>query len=128
MNHSRTPPYGTRLRAVLAQPSTWPWYIGTSANGQGLTLNVLTGSDAWRLAGQWTEQPRLYVLAPIGDDPARFDWRLLAGHDPVLLHIIGQVDGDHIRRLVPAILGDGTRRVLRMDNGVMYIAEVRHVA
>jgi hypothetical protein len=51
-----------------------------------------------------------------------FNWRVLAGHNPILLDLCGEVDGDHLRRLVQAILRDGVRRVLRTDLCIRYLA------
>lgn len=127
----RPPPYGRRLADVLARPATWPGYIGTSKDGRRLTVWVLVGAAAWSLAREWEPQRRAFLVCPPDAGPADFDWRMLAGHDPILLRPCGEVDGDHIRRLVTAMMRDGVRRVLRTDSGARYLArpqEVRHAA
>ena len=63
------------------------------------------------------------IVCPPGDDPTGYDWRLCAGHDPVLLHRAGSVDGDEVRALIESLIRDGTDRVLDDQTGAIYVAQ-----
>jgi len=112
----RSPPYGRRLKALLADRGAWPKYSGTSPDGQHLTIRVVAGSDAWRIAHAWRplRPPVPFVLAPPGEDPAGFDWRVLAGdYCPLtMLWIAGKLPLGDERALVIAILRAGAEGVL----------------
>lgn len=128
MNRRRQPPYAARLRAMLADRSRWSSYVGTSPNGRHLTLWLLAGIEAWKQAKAWQHAPRLFLLAPIDNDPLTFDWSLLAGHDPVLLMPCGDLFHSTEIALVYAVMRDGTERVLRSGTPRRYVREVQHVA
>lgn len=107
----RLPPYAKRQAARLRDPNATVW--------------VVTGPAAWRWAHEringngytWNgpESTQLVVVAPVDDDPTAMDWRGIAGHDPVLLVRVGDVDGAFLRALVEALMRDGVRRVLGQD-------------
>jgi len=118
----RPPPYSGRLRAVLAEPATWSDYWGTSPDGKHLSIWILAGPEAWTVARQWADTQRLFLVAPPGADAARFDWRLCAGHPPLLLRLCGSVTEDELLPLVAALVRDGARRVLRTDTGRRFLA------
>ena len=109
--HRRMPPYARQHAERLRDPYATVW--------------VVTGPEAWRWVRRringngytWTglQATQLVVVAPIYDDPTAMDWRCLAGHDPVLLIRVGEVDGVFLRRLVEALMRDGVRRVLGQD-------------
>lgn len=129
----RRPPYAARLAAVLARPETWPEWSGTSADHAHLTFWVLAGPDAWEIAGVWLATRALYVVAPPGEDPARFDWRALADHPPILVHSCGTLTQVEVAALVSALLRDGAERILVLPGGdprqsvrLYRIAEVGH--
>ena len=93
------------------------------------TIWVVVGSGAWAFARDRVDEHHLgvFTLLPPGEDPATFDWRLLAGHDPILLVQAGAIDGDQVRQLAHAILMDGTERILTEDGG-RYVREVTRAA
>ena len=106
------PAYARRLREVLTVSGTWPQYAGISADGRHPQLWVLAGSNTWNVAREYARSRYLFLACPPDADPEALDWRLLAGHDPVLLRQCGQLDGDTLKRLVLAVLRDGAERVL----------------
>jgi len=108
----RLPPYGARVAEILADPSSWRGRPGTSADGQHLTLWVLAGPDAWDAARLWDASRALFVLSPPGEAPASFDWRVLAGHPPVLIWPCGDLAQAELAALVGALVRDGCGRVL----------------
>lgn len=126
----RLPPYARYLRDVLAAPATWPRYRGTSADGQHCTIWIAIGADAWAWARD--REHRLLLVCPPGDNPARYDWSLLAGgqHDPILVMPCGPVDDAEIAALIGALTRDGVERVLYLadDGSRLYRAEERHAA
>lgn len=130
----KRPPYARRLREVLTAPGTWPTFAGTSTDGRNVSIWVLAGADAWNVAREYARGRYLFLACPPDADPEALDWRLLAGHDPVLLRQCGQLAGDTLKRLVLALLRGGTERVLYLpENGQVrrYIragCEVKHVA
>ncbi len=110
----RLPPYGRRLAAVLARPDTWPWYVGTSPDGRHVTILTLCGPGCWDRAHTWETgaEHRLFVVAPSGEAPDRYDWRILRGHDPILIDPCGDVSGPEIQALAAALIRDGVERAL----------------
>ncbi|MEX2430294.1 MAG: hypothetical protein WD645_00060 [Dehalococcoidia bacterium] len=82
---------------------------------------LLAGADAWGVARRWDGR-RLFVLAPHNEDPTAFCWSCLSGHDPILLKRAGEIDGEHLRRVLCAVMRDGTRRVLDLEADIRYIA------
>lgn len=117
-------PYARRLERVIANPATWPQYEGTSPDGTHLTLWVLTGSRAWDAARVFAASRRLYVVAPPDEDPTGYDWRVLRGHDPIIILRFGDLDGETVRALVTAMMRDGVHRVLDLAEHAMsrYVA------
>lgn len=51
-------------------------------------------------------------------------WAACADADPVLLWRCGDVDGDQVKRLIEAVLRDGANRILDIETGNRYLAEV----
>ncbi|RME85093.1 MAG: hypothetical protein D6775_03770 [Caldilineae bacterium] len=84
-----------------------------------MTVWVTCGPDAWYQARRWAAEtpPRLFLVCPPGEDPARFDWRILADHSPVLISAAGPVSRTDIEFLAAAILRDGCERVLALVDG-----------
>lgn len=109
--HRCLPPYGRKLRARLANRAHWARWYGTSPDGKAVSVHVVAGAAAWDWARGESDR-RLLVVAPHSEDPARFDWSALAGHDPVLLVHAGALADEDAQRLVTALMHDGTRRVL----------------
>ncbi|MGM0553283.1 MAG: hypothetical protein ACQETK_05700 [Pseudomonadota bacterium] len=102
----RLPPYARQRLQALRDPLATVW--------------VPIGSGVWG----WTRQRPAHLILPVppGEDPAHFDWRCCAGHEPILVVRCGAVDGDRMERLLRTLLRDGVRRVLD-DTGVRYLAE-----
>jgi hypothetical protein len=121
MTARRLPPYGRQMiEARRGDLSRW-W--GTSPDGQHPSITVCVGKDAWRVKREWPN--RLMVVCP-DEPPEGFDWTCCAGADPVLLWRCGPAEGEQVRRLIMALMRDGTNRVL--DEALnRFVAEVRHV-
>jgi len=130
----RLPPYAKRLREALAAPATWSTFAGTSPDGRNVSIWALAGSNAWAVASEYVRGRYLFLACPPDAAPETLDWRLLRGHDPVLLRQCGQLDGDTLKRLVLALLHDGAERVLylpedgRVRRYIRAGCEVKHVA
>lgn len=107
----RLPPFGRELATRLADRPTWSRWKGTSADGNHLTIWVYCGADAWVLA-RARNADRLMLIVPPGEDPANYDWRLLRGHDPIVLRSCGQTDGAVIKAVILALMRDGVKRVI----------------
>lgn len=107
----RLPPYARELGARLRVPASFKDYVGTSADGRHPTIWLGVGPNAWDWARK-NQGLRLLSLLPPGDDPAAYDWRLLAGHNPVFIVSCGDVTDGEVRALVAAIMRDGTQRVI----------------
>lgn len=120
------PPFGREI-LLVRQSGHCRGKWGTSPNGRIPTLFLCVGSDSWRVAREWTGR-RLITLLPPGEDSDAFDWRFLAGADPVLLWRCGDVDGDVLAALLRAIMRDGTDRVLDLATGNRYVARVEEVS
>jgi hypothetical protein len=123
--HRKLPPYGAKLRDIAADPVARRRCVGSSADGELLTIWLICGADGWTLARSWSdrEEIRAFILLPLGDDPAAYDWRLLRGNDPILLHFCGEIDCEQTKALILALMRDGVQRVLA-PNGLRYVAEV----
>lgn len=126
----RLPPFAHQLRVALSQPAGWLGFMGTSADGTKPTLWVLAGSGAWDLSREWRDLRRLFVVLPPGDDPAGFNWSVLAGHDPVVLKVVGDLAGAEVQALVLALMRDGVQRVLFAGAGglALYRTGASHAA
>ena len=126
----RLPPYAHALRVALSQPAGWLRVMGTSADGQHPTLWVLAGAGAWDLAREWKDLRRLFLVLPPGENPAGFNWSVLAGHDPVILKVAGDLAGAEVQALVLALMRDGVQRVLLAGEGglALYKVEASHAA
>lgn len=116
----RLPPYAHELISARQCNQFRGWW-GSSADGERPTLIVCTGEHAWRTAREWAGH-RLVTLLPPGDAPEIYDWRCLAGVDPVLLWRCGSVDGETLEKLIKAVMRDGTERILDLVTGVRYRA------
>ena len=116
------PPYGRTLADRLSKPATWPQYAGTSPDGAAVTVWVALGPGAWDWAQDGADAFLLTILPP-GADPASYDWRCLAGHDPVILQRCGPVQESDIHALADALLRDGVQRVLDGAMGIRYRRE-----
>lgn len=126
----RLPPYAHALRVALSQPAGWCQFMGTSADGTKPTLWVLAGSGAWDMAREWKALRRLFLVLPPGEAPAGFNWSVLAGHDPVILKVAGDLAATEVQALVLALMRDGVQRVLLADEGglALYKVEASHAA
>lgn len=115
MSRRRLPPYLRRhVDQLRKEASSSVW--------------IAIGADAWQWARTRDRSHHIAIVCPLGDDPAGYDWRPCAGHDPVLLVRAGPTEGEQVRALIEAVIRDGTDRV--MDNGgALYVAqEVAHAA
>ncbi len=120
----RLPPYARVLVSRLAARDTWqPYqYVGTSLDGCCPQLWVFFGPDAWNIAKERIGH-YLLVVAPYGEDPAMFDWRILAGNDPIIIQPFGSMSGDSLQALVSALVRDGVKRALYLgDKGMIRYA------
>lgn len=125
VNARRLPPYAHEiLSARQAGDFRGTW--GASADGCTPTITLCVGHDAWYAARDWAGR-RLITLLPPGEDPEQFDWRCIAGADPLLLWRCGPVDGEVLVALLKAIMRDGTDRVLDLATGKRYVARVEEV-
>jgi hypothetical protein len=113
------PAFGRELAESLSKPATWRKYIGTSADGKSPTIWVLCGPNGWEIARVWNKR-RLIVMVPDGDDPYRFDWRMLARYVPAVITPCGNVERAELHRLADAILRDGSSKVIALTgNGIV---------
>lgn len=118
MSGRRLPPFAKSIiKARRSGSLTGQW--GAAADGQSAPVTLCIGSDAWTPAREWHGR-RLITLLPPGEDPAGFDWRCLAGSDPILLWRCGHVDGDVLQALLVAVMRDGAERVLDLADGTLY--------
>lgn len=122
----RLPPFGRELQRVLANPSSWPKYAGTSADAQRVTIWIAFGPDSWH----WAHERRgkfLLMICPPSADPKDFNWCLLADekHAPLLIQSCGPVESEQTRGLIGALVRDGVRRILHLgDKGsALFTAE-----
>ena len=116
------PPYGKILTERLARPGQWPQYWGTSPDGSSVSIFVVVGTRAWRVANSWIKK-RLLVISPPGEDPALFDWSLLASHEPVLMYCAGPVRLAEMDCLAAAVLRDGAFKLQVIgQDGLRYLA------
>ena len=118
------PPYGRLLAKRLRDPYGWHRWWGTAPDGRQVSLSVLVGASAWKIACAWVGK-RLLVVAPPREDPGLFDWHMLAGHPPVLVWPCGTVSRDMLDCLAAALIRDGVKRliVLRPDAPTRYLSE-----
>ena len=82
-----------------------------------VSLWLVAGEYAWDEAKRIRDQGRALAMLPPGDNPGRYRWDFLAGHDPVLLVRAGEAAGHEVRALVEAVMAAGVGRVL--DLGTM---------
>lgn len=114
----RQPPFGRELSTRLADRSSWPRWMGTSADGRHLSIWVAIGPDAWAWAREHIER-RLLLIVPPSEDPSAFDWRALAGHDPIILFSAGDTTGDEVRAAVLAMMSCGVNKIIHGgSNGI----------
>ena len=108
-------PYSEYLRAALNHPENWPQYAGTSADCSAVSVFLLVGSESWNKARN-LENTHLFALLPPGDDPFLYDWRVLAGHDPIVAIVEGQPPSEKdFYNLASALIRDGIKRFTRPD-------------
>lgn len=107
----RTPPFGKELAARLADRASLPRWAGTSPDGQHLSIWVSIGPNSWQWAREHIDH-RLLLIVPSGEDPAAFDWRILAGHDPVILFSAGDTSSDEIKAAVLALMTCGVNKII----------------
>lgn len=118
---NKLPPYAKQLRTRLQNPELWQKCVGTSADGRHVTLFLICGPDAWNVARNWISR-RLLVVLPPDARPERFDWSVLSGHPPVLIHRAGHVHPDIIERIAAAALRDGVERLFLLgSDGIRYM-------
>lgn len=112
------PPYGRRLRELLADPAALSGFFGTSPDGRRPSLWVLVGEEAWE-AGRILEDSgrHLFMLMPPDTFPERYNWELLRGRDPVLVRQCGHLDDAILQRLVLSMMRDGVWRILFLPLG-----------
>ncbi len=108
---SRLPPYGIILRERLADRANWPRWAGTSPDGNHVSIWIACGPGAWQWARAHIDH-RLLLVAPLGEDPARYNWRMLRGHDPVTLLSCGAITADDVLAVVRAMMACGVDRVM----------------
>lgn len=119
-------PYSRQVAAQIADPATRRGLWGTSFNNQQVSITVATGTDAWDWAK--SQRWRLVLVSPPGQVPLELDWRIVAGHPPILLRRCGAVPSTHFAGLVTALLRDGAERVLDLSTSTLYFPEVDHAA
>ena len=117
----RQPPYAKILRARLADSTSWWKWSGTSAVGT-VTIWVACGPDCWNWARKRIGT-FLVTLCPPNEPPERFDWSLLAGHDPILVERCGKVSDDFAHRLCAALINDGVTRILDLETGNLHTVQ-----
>lgn len=112
----RLPPFARELAARLANRASWPRWAGTSPDGHHISIWVGLGPDAWQWAREHINQ-RMLTIIPPDEDPNSYDWRMLAGHDPVILFSAGDTSGDEVRAVVSAMMRAGVKGVVHGDAG-----------
>ncbi len=121
----KCPPYAKRFSDVLDTPGVWPQYRGTSSDGKRLSLFIIAGSNAWEMAKKSLSSKLLFLVHPPADPPEIYDWRICAGHEPIIILTAGRLNNDISRRLSIALLRDGVDRVVTSAGdgyGQRYIA------
>lgn len=105
--------YHHRLHQLISDKASWSKYSGT---GDGLTIWLLVGSQAWEWASIFRDlsPARLFVMFPPDQKipPSDYDWSLIASHDPILIQPCGETDHNQVRQIVKAMMHQGVRRVL----------------
>ncbi len=122
LTRRRRPPYARELAAALAA-GRHQGRVGASIDGTAATLWVVAGSDAWAAAAAHRDRA-LLLVAPPGEDPAAYDWAQLVGHDPIVIHRAGDIDGAAVHALAAAMMVDGVDVVLDPATGARYVALV----
>jgi hypothetical protein len=127
-SHRQLPPYAHAIIAARQRRSgDLHKFWGTSPDGHHPQIILCCGPSAWDAARDWAGR-RLVTLLPPENAPDNYDWRFMAGTDPVLLWRCGSIEGNVVMQLVHAVMRDGTDRVLEIGTGTRYIAEVTHAA
>ncbi len=115
--HLKRPPYSAYLCAALRHPEKWPQYAGTAPDGSSVSIFLTVGSKAWKRARD-LENSHLFVVLPPGDDPLLYDWRSLAGHDPIVAIVEGEPPSEkEFYNLASALIRDGVKRFTRPGKG-----------
>lgn len=110
MKYTRVPktrkgaPYSGVLQAINKLP--------TRIRARKAGTYIIAGSRAWQKAKE-IENTHRFVMLPPGDDPAQYDWSLLAGHDPIVTLVAGDpLTKDEYDALATALMRDGVQRFL----------------
>jgi hypothetical protein len=116
------PPYACELSEILADSPPWRRW-GASPDGRRLAVTVTAGPSAWDIARACFAIGAPVLVAPPGEDPAGYDWRLVADPRLAPVWIHGDLPEHEVRRLVVAILRDGADSVITLSDGRRYLAD-----
>ena len=75
---------------------------------------VFIGPDAWDAV----KRAFIGCVCPVGEDPERFDWMPLRGHDPVCVIEAGTINPEDREALIIALLRGGNPHVLTDEPAV----------
>ena len=75
---------------------------------------VFIGPEAWDRA----KTTFIGIVCPLGDDPERYDWMSLRGHDPVCVIEAGAINPEDREALIIALLRAGIPQVLTDEPAV----------
>jgi len=120
----KLPPYARKIQGAINNPDTRQTFMGTSPDGQHLTIWIAIGTEAWLFA---KARPQfLIVVCPIDEHPDRFNWKFTAYHDPILVTQQGTIIDDTLQNLIFALMRDGVKRILFFNGqqkSVRYVVE-----
>lgn len=116
------PPYARELAAILDAGPPWRCW-GASPDGQHLAITVAAGPSAWDIARACFVLGAPALVAPPGEDPAGYDWRVAADPRLAPVWIHGDLPEHETRRLVVAILRAGADSVITLSDGRRYLAD-----
>ncbi len=109
----KSPPYRKRAVAMLRTSLKESW--GVSVDGTQATVWALVGDQAWNVAKHWLDTPRIFIVIPDMED---YDYRALAGHDPLILLVCGDASHLSLPAIGKAMITQGIERVLLIgENG-----------
>jgi hypothetical protein len=113
----KKPPFAHKVAAALSAGELAKLAF-SSPNGRHISPVVACGSTAWSIGHALDAKRCLYLVCPPTDRPDIFDWRVMAGHDPILLF---SEDGEH-DALAAALIRDGVKRVVCCRTGRRWVA------